>query len=80
MEEKMLVEISLERYEQLLDIETRLQIAADLIEKGKSVSDETILRVLGHYKMIERADKIKRDYEEFLKRAKEMENGSSVSE
>ena len=49
-----------ERFLELLNIETRVNVLVDIIDKEEFVSKETILRILGTEKAIEVADRIHR--------------------
>ena len=51
---------STERFLELLNIETRVNVLVDIIDQEEFVSKETILRVLGTEKAIEVADRIHR--------------------
>lgn len=53
-------EKSTERFLELLNIETRVNVLVDIIDREEFVSKETILRVLGTEKAIEVADRIHR--------------------
>lgn len=79
MEERLLVEIPLDRYEELLDLETRVNVAADLVYNERNISEEVVFRAIGHSKMIYVAERIKQERERFLTKLKEEENGDSVS-
>ncbi len=78
MSEKMLVEIELERYEELLDIESRVYVLSGLLKADKDLNVETMLRVLGTSDMITLADEIKNKREEMLAKFREEHNGDSV--
>ena len=51
---------STERFLELLNIETRVNVLVDIIDQEEFVSKETILRILGTEKAIEVADRIHR--------------------
>ena len=53
------VTISIERYNELIDIETRVNVVADLLDGKEFVTKETILRIIGTEKAIDIADRIK---------------------
>ena len=53
------ITISIERYNELLDIETRVNVVADLLDGKEFVTKETILRIIGTEKAIDVADRIK---------------------
>lgn len=78
MEERLLVEIPLERYEELIDIESRVTTATALVMADKDIKLEVLLRVIGTGGMIDVADRIKKADEEFWKMLKEKgkENGN----
>ena len=75
MEEKLLVQIPLERYEELLDIESRVNVAADLIYNDRNTRNEVIFRVIGHSKMVYVAEKIQEEHKKFFESLREKENG-----
>ena len=52
------ITISIERYNELLDIETRVNVVADLLDGKEFVTKETILRIIGTEKAIDVADRI----------------------
>ena len=49
-----------ERFLELLNIETRVNVIVDIIDREEFISKETILRILGTEKAIEVADRIHR--------------------
>ena len=51
---------STERFLELLNIETRVNVLVDIIDQEEFVSKETILRILGTEKAIEVADRIRK--------------------
>ena len=51
---------STERFLELLNIETRVNVLVDIIDQEEFISKETILRILGTEKAIEVADRIHR--------------------
>ena len=53
------ITINIERYNELLDIETRVNVVADLLDGKEFVTKETILRIIGTEKSIDVADRIK---------------------
>ena len=71
--------ISIERYEELLKTETRVNVAVERIINQKYISNEDILRVLGTPEALEEAVRIK---EENLRHEKEWneKNGFGVKE
>lgn len=78
MEERLLVEIPLDRYEELLDIESRVNTATDLVVADKDIKLEVLLRVIGTGGMVDVADRIRKADEEFWEMLKEKENGNGV--
>ena len=54
-----MITIQVERFLELIKIETRVDILVDMIERDEFVSKEEILRILGTEKAIEAADRIK---------------------
>ena len=55
-----MITIQVERFLELIKIETRVDILVDMIERDEFVSKEEILRILGTEKAIEVADRIRR--------------------
>jgi len=53
-----MITIQVERFLELIKIETRVDILVDMIERDEFVSKEEILRILGTEKAIEVADRI----------------------
>ena len=53
-----MITIQVERFLELIKIETRVDILVDMIERDEFVSKEEILRILGTEKAIEGADRI----------------------
>ena len=53
-----MITIQVERFLELIKIETRVDILVDMIERDEFVSKEEILRILGTAKAIEVADRI----------------------
>ena len=53
------ITISIERYNELIDIDTRVNVVADLLDGKEFVTKETILRIIGTEKAIDVADRIK---------------------
>ena len=72
-ERELMVEIPIERYEELLDIESRVNTATDLVLADKDIKLEVLLRVIGTGGMIDVADRIRKADEEFWQRLKEKE-------
>ena len=59
-----MITIQVERFLELIKIETRVDILVDMIERDEFVSKEEILRIIGTEKAIEVADRIhKKDKE-----------------
>ena len=59
------VTIKQDRYEQLLDVETRVDVAVNMICDSDFLRTEDILRILGTERAIERAEEMhKKDLEE----------------
>lgn len=76
--ENLTVTISLQRYEQLLDIETRVDVAVERIADDKYIDNEAVLRILGTELALQKADEMreesrKRD-EEYRKQYEEQKN------
>lgn len=57
------VVIPLQRYEELLDIETRVDVAVERINNNKYIHAEDVLRILGTEFALEIADEIKKENE-----------------
>ena len=55
-----MITIQVERFLELIKIETRVDILVDMIERDEFVSKEEILRIIGTEKAIEVADRIHR--------------------
>lgn len=74
MEEKeLMVEIPIERYEQLLDIESRVFAAGELALHG--VPEEVVYLAIGTMNLRAAVDKKKKEHEKFLASLREKENG-----
>lgn len=65
--ERMTVAIPVERYEELLKTEVRLNIAVERICHDRFVSMEDLLRILGTEQAIERANELKEKSERYRK-------------
>ena len=52
------VTISIERYDELLDIETRVNVIVEIIEMDGYLNTESLLRTLGTEYAVEVADRI----------------------
>lgn len=63
------VTIKQDRYEQLLDTETRVDVAVQFICDSDFIRIEDVLRILGTERAIERADELKKADEERHKKA-----------
>lgn len=79
MENKdLMVTISMRKYEQLLDIETRVDVAVERIINDEYIKTEDILRILGTELALQKADEIreeeKKRREEYLSRCREEDN------
>lgn len=75
-----MVSIPMVRYEQLLDIETRVDVVVERISHDKFLKTEDILWILGTDLSCDLAEKIKREDEEnYKKLLKEREN-ENISE
>lgn len=81
MEDNM-VSIPLERYEGLLDIETRASVAVDCICNDSYCNKEDLLRILGTEKAVKRANEIKKEeqrrHEEYLAQREEEKRNADV--
>ena len=65
------VTIMQDRYEQLLDVETRVDVAVQLICDVDFFNKESLLRVLGTERAIEHADNMRKEEEERLRKYRE---------
>ena len=54
------VTISIERYDELLNIETRVKVVVEIIERDGYLNTEILLRTLGTEYAVEVADRIHR--------------------
>lgn len=74
----LMVKIPLSRYEQLLDLETRVDVAVERMTNDEYCKSEDILRILGTELALQTADEIregeKKRREEYLLSCKEEEN------
>lgn len=68
------VTIKQDRYEQLLDTETRVDVAVNMICDSDFLRTEDILRILGTERAIDRADELRKADEERRKKALEAMN------
>lgn len=72
---ELTITIPQSRYEQLLDIETRVDVVVERIANDKYCEKESILRILGTELALQKADEIreeeKRRHEEYLKKRDE---------
>lgn len=59
------VTISIERYDELLDIETRVNVVVDMIARNDYVSRSNVLRILGSEYAIDAANKIEKKTHDF---------------
>lgn len=59
------VTISIERYNELLDIETRVDVVVDMIARNDYVSMSNVLRILGSEYAIDAANKIEKKTHDF---------------
>lgn len=71
------VTIPQNRYDQLLDIETRVDVAVERMMNDKYCNLEDVLRILGTELALQRADEIRAEerkrHEEYLKQCEERE-------
>lgn len=65
------------RYEQLLDLETRVDVAVERMTNDKFCDLEDVLRILGTELALQRADEIQEEerkrHEEYMKQCEESE-------
>lgn len=80
--ENNMVSILLERYEGLLDAETRVDVAVDYICNDSYCDKESLLRILGTEKAVKKADEIKKTEErrhaEYLAQKEKEKKDASV--
>lgn len=73
----LMVTIPLTRYEQLLDIETRVDVAVERMTNDEYCKIEDVLRILGTELALQKADEIREEdrkrEEEYHKRHEEQE-------
>lgn len=62
-----MITIQVERFLELIKIETRVDILVDMIERDEFVSKEEILRIIGTEKAIKAADRIYEKDKELFK-------------
>ena len=62
-----MITIQVERFLELIKIETRVDILVDMLERDEFVSKEEILRIIGTEKAIEVADRIHEKDKELFK-------------
>ena len=62
-----MITIQVERFLELIKIETRVDILVDMIERDEFVSKEEILRIIGTEKAIKAADRIHEKDKELFK-------------
>lgn len=79
MENKdLVVTMPLTRYDQLLDVETRVDVAVERMTNDEYCKTEDILRILGTELALQKADEIreeeKKQHEEYLLKCKDEEN------
>lgn len=72
---ELTITIPQSRYEQLLDIETRVDVVVERISNDKYCEKESILRILGTELALQKADEIREEdemrHEEYLKKRDE---------
>lgn len=73
----LVVTIPQNRYEQLLDLETRVDVAVERMTNDEYCNLEDVLRILGTELALQRADEIREEerkrHEEYLKQCEERE-------
>lgn len=71
------VKIPQQRYEELLDLETRVDVAVERMTNDEYCDIEDVLRILGTELALQRADEIREEgrkrHEEYLKQCDERE-------
>lgn len=55
-----MINISLERYKELIEIETRIKVIIDILTEQKYISTEDLLRMIGTKEAIEGIGKLKK--------------------
>lgn len=73
----LIVTIPQDRYENLLDLETRVVVAVERMANDECCKIEDVLRILGTELALQRADEIREEerkrHEEYLKQCEERE-------
>lgn len=67
------VTISLKRYDELVDLETRVNVAVERIIHDEFVRMEEILWILGTESAVEKAEILRKEAEECLKNMQKLE-------
>lgn len=62
------VTIPMERFEELLDKETRLDVLTDRLIRCECINAEEMLRIIGSSDAIKRADELKAEYDKWKRR------------
>lgn len=62
----LMVTIPLSRYEQLLDLETRVDVAVERMINDEYCKTEDILRILGTELALQKADEIRNEERKFI--------------
>ena len=74
---ELTVTILQERYERLLDLETRVDVVVERMTNDEYCKIEDVLRILGTELALQKADEIREEerkrYEEYLKQCEERE-------
>lgn len=74
---ELTVIIPQDRYEQLLDLETRVDVAVERMSNDEYCKIEDVLRILGTELALQRADEIREEerkrHEEYMKQCEERE-------
>lgn len=74
-----MVSISLDRYDELLDLETRVNVAVEKIVRCNYISTEDLLFILGTELALSKAEELHKEAEEFENKVKvERELGISI--
>lgn len=85
MDEVNKVTVPLCRYEELIDIETRVNVLVDKLDQGETVAEEDIYLILGYvkkYKAVkdEKEKKLKKFLEEMNNKCQESESATRNTE
>lgn len=79
--DNLTITIPQNRYEQLLDLETRVDVAVERMTNDEYCKIEDVLRILGTELALQRADEIREEerkrHEEYMKQCEEREGNQN---